>query len=58
MDWSNILIIYLDYRKFMEIEKIEVPESLNGIDDIKNLLFKVVAKVNEIVELAQERNQN
>lgn len=42
----------------MEIEKIEVPESLNGIDDIKNLLFKVVAKVNEIVELAQERNQN
>lgn len=39
----------------MELEKIEIPESLNGIDEIKNFLFAIANKINEVIDLANER---
>ena len=55
MDWSIILIIYLDYKYMDNIEKLEVKEEFNGIDDIKNTLSNVINKINEIIDLANEK---
>lgn len=37
------------------IEKLEVKTEFNGIDDIKKSLAEVILKVNEIIDLAQEK---
>jgi len=37
------------------IEKLEVKEEFNGIDDIKNTLSNVINKINEIIDLANEK---
>lgn len=56
MNWSIILIIYLDYKYMNEIEKMEAKNEFNGIDEMKKALSNIIDKVNEIIDSANERS--
>ena len=51
-NWSSTLIIYLGYNLKYMIEKIEGFEKVETISEMKKAIELLVAKVNEIVDIA------